>query len=140
MKTVITNTIKEFLLWIAPILVTFYAPAKFAIFTILILMTVDTYTGIKASKKEGKKITSNRFSDFFAKFIGYFIFVTFGLFLDHELEIPYIVWISSFIPIYSEIFSIDENQKRMGGNGVIKQFENAYKFAKDIKSKKDKLR
>lgn len=140
MKTVITNTIKEFFLWIAPILVTFYAPAKFAIFTIIILMTVDTYTGIKASKKEGKKITSNRFSDFFAKLVGYSIFITIGLFLNIEFDIQYIVWISAFMPIYLEIYSIDENQKRLGKKGIIKQFENTYNFAKNIKNKKDKLR
>ena len=140
MKSVIINSLKEFALWITPIFITFYAPAKFAIFTILILMIVDTHTGVKASRKENKKITSNRFSDFFAKMLGYSVFITVGLFLNAEFNIPYIVWISAFVPIYLEIFSIDENQRRLGKKGIIKQFENAYNFAKNIKSKKDKLR
>jgi hypothetical protein len=140
MKSVITNTFKEFFLWITPIFITFYTPAKFAIFTILILMIVDTHTGIKASRKENKKLTSNRFSDFFAKILGYSVFITIGLFLNIEFEIPYIVWVSAFVPIYLEIFSIDENQRRLGKKGIIKQSQNAYNFAKNIKSKKDKLR
>lgn len=140
MKSVITNTFKEFFLWIVPIFITFYTPAKFAIFTILILMIVDTHTGIKASRKENKKITSNRFSDFFAKILGYSVFITIGLFLNTEFDIPYIVWVSAFVPIYLEIFSIDENQRRLGKKGIIKQSQNAYNFAKNIKSKKDKLR
>jgi hypothetical protein len=57
-----------------------------------------------------------------------------------NFDMPYIVWISAFVPIYLEIFSIDENQKRIGKKGIIKQFENAYNFAKNIKSNKDKLR
>ena len=103
-------------------------------------MIVDTHTGIKASRRENKKITSNRFSDFFAKILGYSVFITIGLFLNMEFDIPYIVWISAFVPIYLEIFSIDENQRRLGKKGIIKQSQNAYNFAKNIKSKKDKLR
>ncbi len=140
MIAIIVNLIKDSTLWLGPVFLTFYAPAKIAIFTIVILMIVDTHTGIKASKKEGKAITSNRFSDFFAKLLGYSVFVTIGLFLNMEFEIPYIVWLSAFMPIYIEIFSIDENQRRLGRKGVIKQFENAYNFVKSVKNKKDKLR
>lgn len=121
-------------------LLMFYAPAKFAILTVVILALIDTRFGIKLAKFEKKKITSNRASDLFAKLIGYFVFITFGLFLNAEFDMPYIVWISAFVPIYLEIFSIDENQRKLGKTGVIKQFENAYKFAKNIKNKRDNLR
>lgn len=121
-------------------LLMFYAPAKFAILTVVILALIDTRFGIKLAKFQKKKITSNRASDLFAKLIGYFVFITFGLFLNAEFNMPYIVWISAFVPIYLEIFSIDENQRKLGKTGVIKQFENAYKFAKNIKNKRDNLR
>lgn len=121
-------------------LLMFYAPAKFAILTVVMLALIDTRFGIKLAKFQKKEITSNRASDLFAKLIGYFVFITFGLFLNAEFNMPYIVWISAFVPIYLEIFSIDENQRKLGKTGVIKQFENAYKFAKNIKNKRDNLR
>jgi hypothetical protein len=103
-----------------PSLIVFYAPAKFAILTVVLLALIDTRFGLKLAKFKKIEITSNRASDFFAKLVGYFVFITFGLFLNAEFNMPYIVWISAIIPIYSEIFSIDEKQRQLGKNWNIK--------------------
>ena len=140
MKTTILGIFQNALTLLLPTFVMFYAPAKFAIVTVLLLTVIDTRWGIKLARFEKKEITSNRASDFFAKLIGYFVFITFGLFLNAEFDMPYIVWISAIVPIYSEIFSIDEKQRKLGKIGILKQFENVYKFAKKIKGQRDSLR
>lgn len=140
MKTTVLSTLKTSLHLMIPSLIFFYAPAKFAILTVVLLTLIDTRFGIKLARFQKIKLTSNRASDFFAKLIGYFVFITFGLFLNYEFQATYFVWISAIIPIYSEIFSIDEKQRKMGQIGILKQFENAYKFAKKIKNKRDSLR
>jgi len=140
MKTSFLSTFKISIQLMIPSLIVFYAPAKFAILTVVLLALIDTRWGLKLAKHKKIEITSNRASDFFAKLVGYFVFITFGLFLNAEFDMPYIVWISAIIPIYSEIFSIDEKQRKLGKIGILKQAENVYKFAKNIKNKRDSLR
>jgi hypothetical protein len=50
------------------------------------------------------------------------------------------VWLCAVVPIYTEITSIDENQKSLGKKGIITQAEDVYKFALNIKKKRDQLR
>lgn len=131
---------KEAILYTFPIIAAFFAPALWIIILVVMFVLVDTYLGVKAAKFEGKNITSNRFSDFFAKLIGYGVFICVGLILRLITEWDYAVWFSAIIPIYTEIKSIDENQKRLGKKGIITEAEEIYKFALNIKKKKDELR
>jgi len=101
---------------------------------------LDTMWGLKLAKLDKKEITSNRFSDFFAKLVGYAVFITIGVVINYEFKTPYIVWVFSVVPIYTEIFSIDEKQRKLGKKGIIKEICNAYNFAVSIKNKRDKLR
>jgi len=103
-------------------------------------MIIDTFLGIKKAKKKGIEITSNRLSDFFAKLIGYSVFIFIGLILDKAFQIPYIVWILAIVPIYIEIKSINENQIELGKKGVFKEVEDVYKMALKVKRKRDELR
>lgn len=148
-----------------PVIALFFAPAYWIMLLVLLLMGADTYNGIKASRHELKKLkdeqkktddelksielgleikkkewSSNRFSDFFAKLIGYGFFITVGLVIQKEANVHYAVWLSALIPIYTEVRSIDENQKRRGKKGIIRQAEELYKFALKIKKKRDNLR
>lgn len=136
----IPDQIKMGILGAMPAIITFFTPAAYIILLVVLLMVVDTILGMKAAKKEGQKISSNRFSDFFAKLIGYMVFILIGLLLQLSFHWEYTVWVSALIPIYTEAISIDENQKRLGEKGWITQAEEVFKFALKIKSKRDKLR
>lgn len=121
-------------------IVIFYAPSKYALLTLFVLLIIDNYWGLRASKKKGKKITSSRFNDLFAKVASYFIWILFGLIVSAEFSVSYAVWIACAYPIYSELKSINENQITAGKKGVFKTFEEMYSFLVNLKDKKDKLR
>ena len=123
-----------------PIVASFFAPAIYVAMLVFLFVIVDTYLGRKAAKHRGEKLTSNRFSDVFAKVIGYAVFLTVGLLINVITGWKYGVWISAIVPIYTEITSIDENQKSLGKKGIITQAEEVYKFALNIKKKRDNLR
>lgn len=134
------DKIKDSVIHTLPIIGAFFVPALWIFALVFLVVLVDTRLGIKASKKEGKKITSNRFSDLFAKLIGYCVFLSFGLIIMKITGWEYSVWASAIIPIYTEVKSIDESQKRIGKKGIIAEAEDIYKFALKIKQKKDELR
>jgi hypothetical protein len=74
-KAQLTNSVLHTL----PIVAAFFAPAIYVAMLVFIFVIVDTYLGRKAAMHRGEKITSNRFSDVFAKIIGYAVFLTVGL-------------------------------------------------------------
>jgi len=123
-----------------PIIGAFFAPAIWVAVLVFIFVIVDTYLGRKAAKFRGEKITSNRFSDVFAKVIGYAVFLVVGLLINTITGWAYGVWLCAVVPIYTEITSIDENQKALGKKGIITQAEDVYKFALKIKKKRDEIR
>jgi len=135
-KTQLTNSALHTL----PIIGAFFAPAIYVAMLVFIFVIVDTYLGRKAAKYRGEKLTSNRFSDVFAKVIGYAVFLSVGLLINIITGWSYGVWMAAIVPIYTEITSIDENQKSLGKKGVITQAEEVYKFALNIKKKRDQLR
>jgi len=135
-KTQLTNSALHTL----PIIGAFFAPAIYVAMLVFIFVIVDTYLGRKAAKYRGEKLTSNRFSDVFAKVIGYAVFLSVGLLINIITGWSYGVWMAAIVPIYTEITSIDENQKSLGKKGVITQAEDVYKFALNIKKKRDQLR
>ena len=138
--TKFTSQVRHALFELSPILVAFFAPSFYIMMIVFILMIVDTRLGIISAKRNNIKFTTNRFSDFFAKIIGYAVFISIGLLIQHETGFKYAVWLSAIIPIYTEIKSIDENQQAIGKKGIIKQAEEVYQFALKIKKKKDELR
>ena len=135
-KTQLTNSALHTL----PIIGAFFAPAIYVAMLVFIFVIVDTYLGRKAAKYRGEQLTSNRFSDVFAKVIGYAVFLSVGLLINIITGWKYGVWMAAIVPIYTEITSIDENQKSLGKKGVITQAEEVYKFALNIKKKRDQLR
>lgn len=132
--------LKESVLHTLPIVAAFFAPAIYIAILIFIITLVDTWLGVRASKFLGKQITTNRFSDLFAKLIGYGIFLTVGLLINKITGWQYGVWLTGIVPLYTEIKSIDENQKTLGKKGIISQAEEIYKVVVKIKKKRDDLR
>lgn len=123
-----------------PIIGAFFAPALYVIILVFLFVLVDTYLGRKAARFKGEKLTSNRFSDIFAKLIGYGVFICVGLLINKITGWEHGVWLSAIVPIYTEVTSIDENQRAIGKKGIFKQAEDVYKFALKIKHKRDELR
>lgn len=137
--TTLFNLFKSVLDWIIPILITFFTPAKYILFILAILVFYDTVIGIKAAKFNKEKLSSNRFNDMFAKVLSYLVFVCIGIALYFGLGWNYAIWLAACVPILVELKSIDEKQKKMNKKGIIKQIEETYKFALNIKKKRDKL-
>lgn len=132
--------IKETAIQMLPVIGAFFAPATYVILLVLLFMLVDTSLGVRAARHKKIPFTSNRFSDFFAKAIGYGVFILAGLLINVITGWKYAVWASAIIPIFTEVKSIDENQKALGKKGILTQAEDVYKFALKIKRKKDELR
>ncbi len=123
-----------------PVILAFFLPALWVFVLVLLFVIVDTFTGRKRARFEKEEITTNRFSDIFAKTIGYAVFLCFGLVVNKITSWEYGVWLSAIIPIYTEVLSIDENQRAVNKKGILKQMEEVYQFALKIKKKKDQLR
>lgn len=96
--------------------------------------------GVKCAKKAGKEITSNRFSDVYAKIIGYFIVMLIAVILAEKFDNEKIVWLAGIFPAGTEFFSIDEKQRKMGKIGLIATIKKIFNFALEIKKGRDKLR
>jgi uncharacterized membrane protein len=94
----------------------FFFPIKhFLLFTIGVVIA-DTVTGIKASKKEGKAITSKGLYRTTEKIVVYFtsILIFHGAQLTFAIPIPIVYLVSSVIA-GTELFSVAENVKRITG-------------------------
>jgi len=134
----ITNFFKA-TMQIFPVIWLYYAPAKIVMLFLLIIILWDTILGIKASKKLKIKITSSRFNDLFAKIFSYSLFIGVGLMIGDMFEISNAFFFASLPAFYSELKSIDENQKKLGRKGIFTYFEETWKMILNIKKERDKL-
>ena len=94
----------------------FFFPIKhFLLFTIAVVIA-DTITGIKASKKEGKAITSKGLYRTTEKIVVYFtsILIFHGAQITFAIPVPIVYLVSSLIA-GTELFSVAENVKRITG-------------------------
>lgn len=117
----------------------YYAPAHIVILFLLFIIGWDTFLGIKASKKLGRKITSSRFNDLFAKIFSYTLFIGIGILIGKEFEIKSAYFFASLPAFYSEFKSIDENQKTLGKKGIFSYFSDTWKMILTVKKERDKL-
>jgi hypothetical protein len=121
MKSIIYNILKQSYDFFAVALTTgfifsFFFPIKhFLLFTIGVVIA-DTITGINASKKEGKAITSKGLYRTTEKIVVYFtsILIFHGAQLTFAIPIPIVYLVSSVIA-GTELFSVAENVKRITG-------------------------
>jgi len=106
------------------LLLAFLAPIKAAILSVYFLISVDLITGIIASRKEGKTITSAALSRTIGKLLIYSttIIVAFVVHknLLHGFNLPIESLVSGFIAL-TETTSILENLNRISNNKVITQ-------------------
>lgn len=121
MKSIILNLLKQGYEFFAVALTTgfifsFFLPIKhFLLFTIFAVLA-DTITGIKASKKEGRTITSKGLYRTTEKIVIYFtsIMIFHGAQITFSIPLPVVYLVSSIIAS-TELYSIAENVKRITG-------------------------
>jgi hypothetical protein len=124
---------------VLPFIWMYYAPAHIVILFLLLIICWDTFLGIKASKKLGRKITSSRFNHLFAKIFSYTLFIGIGILIGNEFEIKSAYFFASLPAFYSELKSIDENQKTLGKKGIFSHFSETWKMILTVKKERDKL-
>ena len=124
MKSIFLNLLKQGYDFIAVALTSgyifsFFLPIKhFLLFTICAVIA-DTITGIKASKKEGIKITSKGLYRTTEKIVVYFVSIMIfeGAKNTFSIPIPITYMVASMIA-GTELFSIAENVKRITGVNI----------------------
>lgn len=137
MKTTVISALKYFGFSI----ISFLAPISYAFTFIIILVTIDTITGImKAGKDDVKNITSKKGFSLVPKLIFYFLLVI----VAHSCR----MWIDPQIPFvklvligigWIEIKSIDENYKILAGHSFIDKIMDGIKSVNQIKRHKDEV-
>ena len=121
MKSIILNLLKQGYDFFAVAFTTgfifsiFFPIKHFLLFTIGVVIA-DTITGIKASRKEGKTITSKGLYRTTEKIVVYFtsILIFHGAQLTFAIPVPIVYLVSSVIA-GTELFSVAENVKRITG-------------------------
>jgi phage-related holin len=121
MKSIFLNILKQGYDFIAVALTTgiifsFIFPIKdFLLFTICVVIA-DTITGIRASRKEGQRITSKGLYRTTEKIVVYFVSIMIfeGAKNTFSIPIPITYMVASMIA-GTELFSIAENVKRITG-------------------------
>jgi len=86
------------------------------ILIILVLIFVDTITGVMASVREGKAITSGRLRDTVFKGFLYIMIITCIYLTDTVLNLPFDVQLAYIFNAYlavNELWSITENAERL---------------------------
>jgi len=122
-------------------LVAFFSPIYYAFLLVIILVIVDTITGVmKAGKSKVENIESSKMFRFIPKLIFYLLLVivshSANLYIDNQipfvkLAIIRISWI--------EVKSIDENFRDMFGFSFIDNVLEGMRSFNDIKKRKDEI-
>jgi len=122
-------------------LVAFFSPIYYAFLLVIILVIVDTITGVmKAGKSKVENIESSKMFRFVPKLIFYLLLVivshSANLYVDNQipfvkLAIIGIAWI--------EVKSIDENFRDMFGFSFIDKVLEGMKSLNDIKKRKNEI-
>lgn len=85
-----------------------------ALVAIVMLMALDAFLGVWASKREGAAITSSRFADSVKKGIVYFMAISAGYFVDLTVPLDLVqATMVGFVGV-TEFISVLENAGRMG--------------------------
>ena len=121
MKTIIINLLRQGYESIAfslccGFIASFLFPIKhFLLFTIAVVIA-DTITGIKASRKEGKAITSKGLYRTTEKIVVYFVSILIFEGAKNTFSIPFqITYLVASMIAGTELFSVAENVKRITG-------------------------
>lgn len=99
-----------------------FMPIKATLITVMVLTVADLITGIMASRKEGKKITSSGLKRTIIKTTVYELVVMLGFLTERFMvgdSIPVVKVLAGFIGL-TELKSVLENIERISGMPIIK--------------------
>jgi len=125
------------LLFIVSLLGLWFAPIIGAFYFIIILVTIDTITGVWSAHKR-KAVTSNKAFQIVPKLIFYGMLIICGQALTYYVE-PDIPWVKIALAgvAWIEIKSIDENYKDIFGYSFISRVLSALSKVKNIQKRTD---
>lgn len=84
------------------------------ILAVVMLMVIDTVTGVSATLVEGKPVSSRRFAHSVVKAVIYFLAISAGKFLDTSVPGEFVQYSTIGFVASTEFISILENIGRMG--------------------------
>jgi phage-related holin len=99
-----------------------FMPIKATLITVMVLTVADLITGITASRKEGKKITSSGLKRTIIKTTVYELVVMLGFLTERYMigdALPVVKILAGFIGL-TELKSVLENIERISGMPIIK--------------------
>ncbi len=133
-----TGLFYKFLTYCGVGLASFFAPITWAIYSALLMVLIDTITGVmKAGKKDVKQVKSKRMGDVLAKVIFYLSAISISqvcqLYVD--TSVPF-VKLALVAVIIIEVKSIDENFRDTFGFSFIDKLLEAAKLLKRKEEKK----
>lgn len=113
-----TQKLTAFLMSIALV----FMPVKATLITVMVLTVADLISGIMASRKQGRKITSSGLKRTVVKTAVYELVVMLGFLTEQYMtgdSIPVVKVLAGFIGL-TELKSVMENIERISGMSIIK--------------------
>ena len=153
MKTqlsILLLTIQSEILTLLSICMAFFLPISGILIMILVLITIDTITGIWKAKKLGDKITSRKLSAIISKLALYEITVIMFFLIDKFIlndiiltffSVPFMLTkVTALVLASIEVMSINENYKIVKGIDLWQSMKLLFARAKDIKDDINKIK
>ena len=153
MKTqlsILLLTIQSEILTLLSICMAFFLPISGILIMILVLITVDTITGIWKAKKLGDKVTSRKLSAIISKLALYEITVIMFFLIDKFIlndiiltffSVPFMLTkVTALVLASIEVMSINENYKVVKGIDLWQSMKLLFARAKDIKDDINKIK
>lgn len=125
----------SFFKYFAVSIMAFFAPIYFSLLFVVVLVVVDTITGVmKAGRKDVKNITSKKLFAFVPKLIIYLLFVIVANFGNHVIDksIPFVKLAIMGIS-WIEVKSIDENFRDIFGFSFIDKILDSVKLISNFR-------
>lgn len=119
----------KFLTYFSTSLIAFFAPITWAITSVIVVVIIDTITGVmKAGKNDVKQVKSRRLGHFVSKLIYYFSAIILSriceLFIDNEIPFVKLALVGVMI---IEVKSIDENFRDTFGFSFVDKILEGFK-------------
>lgn len=153
MKTqlsILLLTIQSEILTLLSICMAFFLPISGILIMILVLIAIDTITGIWKAKKLGDKVTSRKLSAVISKLALYEITVIMFFLIDQFIlndiiltffSVPFMLTkVTALVLASIEVMSINENYKIVKGIDLWQSMKLLFARAKDIKDDINKIK
>ncbi len=148
--SILLLTIQSEIFTLLSICMAFFLPISGILIMILVLITIDTFTGIWKAKKNKEKITSRKLSAIISKLALYEITVIMFFLIDQFIlndiiltffSVPFMLTkVTALVLASIEVMSINENYKIVKGIDLWQSMKLLFARAKDIKKDIDEIK